>query len=92
MCDSKDSSDFSDDQKRPSVTRFESKLKKLNFTNYEAEKYLEDAAFLVDFDETKLKVEKEDANMYNIFYDNRPLSLASKAFSVLIKKVRNSLA
>ena len=86
MCDCEDSSDFSDDQKRPSVTRFGSELKKLNFTNYEAEKYLEDAAFLVDFDEIKLKVEKEDTNTYNIFYDNKPLRIATKAFSVLIKK------
>ena len=88
MCDCEDSSDFSDDQKRPSVTYFESKMKQLNFSNYECsgKKSLEDAIFLIDFDDKKLTVEKENDVTYNILYDGKPLRVATKVFSLLIKK------
>ena len=53
MCDCEDLSDFTDDQERPTLSDNKGKLKKLNVTNYKNEKYLEDAIFLIDFDESK---------------------------------------
>ena len=89
MCDCEGFSDFSDDQNRPGMTTYQSKLKKLNFTNYESldtPKKLEDAIFLIDFDKDRLSVGKQNDKIYHIFYDGKPLRVATKAFSGIIKR------
>ena len=88
MCDCIDSSDFSDDQKRPLYSAHESKLKKMKFTNYEtySEKKLECAIFLIDFDADKLSIGKQNNNVYQIFYDGKSFMVATKAFSGIIKR------
>ena len=72
MCDSKDSSDYSDDQNMPAIGELDGAMTPLNFTIYEElakqkviEKNPDCITFFIDFDKNKLTLKRNELNEEN---------------------------